>query len=65
MSGVSGTGDYTSAPFTPTAPGTYNWIATYSGDASNNSVGPIGCIDPNEIATVSKAVPTISTSASP
>jgi hypothetical protein len=35
---VTGTGDYTSAPFTPTAAGGYRWTASYSGDASNDPV---------------------------
>jgi hypothetical protein len=31
----SGNGLYPSDPFTPSAPGTYYWRATYSGDPSN------------------------------
>jgi len=30
---VSGNGDYVSASFVPTAPGAYQWVASYSGDA--------------------------------
>ena len=32
---VAGNGVYPSAPFTATTPGTYNWVAAYSGDANN------------------------------
>ena len=39
---VSGNGTYsTSAGFTTAAAGTYHWIATYSGDVSNNGVSSI------------------------
>jgi len=34
---VNGNGSYGSGPFTPVLPGTYFWIASYSGDANNNS----------------------------
>jgi len=33
---VAGNGDYKSADFTPTAPGTYRWIASYSGDSDDH-----------------------------
>jgi uncharacterized repeat protein (TIGR01451 family) len=32
---VSGNGTYNSGGYTPTAPGTYEWIAVYSGDSTN------------------------------
>ena len=32
---MSGNGTYGPASFTPTAPGTYDWIATYTGDPPN------------------------------
>lgn len=32
---VTGTKTYKSGAFTPTAPGTYEWVAAYSGDANN------------------------------
>jgi len=32
---VSGNGSYQSDPFTPVLPGTYRWIANYSGDVNN------------------------------
>jgi hypothetical protein len=35
---VSGNGDYESAAFRPKAPGTYRWVATYSGDGHNEAV---------------------------
>ena len=41
---VSGNGSYTSNGFTPSLAGTYQWIATYSGDANNNAAGTI-CAD--------------------
>ena len=44
---VNGNGDYSSPSFTPTAAGTYRWIASYSGDASN-SAAATGCNDVNE-----------------
>jgi hypothetical protein len=48
---VSGNGDYTSAPFTPTSPGEFFWIASYSGDANNRpSAG--SCRDENEISEI-------------
>src|SRR5206468_3766553 len=60
---VAGAGDYPSAPFTPTSPGTYNWVVTYSGDA-NNAAFTSGCGDAGEVSTVTKAAPTITTTAS-
>src|SRR5439155_1008553 len=54
----------TSAPFTPTAPGTYRWIATYSGDA-NYTAATTACNDANESSVVTQATPTIITSATP
>jgi hypothetical protein len=60
---VSGNGTYTSDPFTPTAVGTYRWIASYSGDAKNLSVSG-ACNDANESSVVNKQQPAISTNAS-
>lgn len=51
---VSGDSDtaYT-ASFSPTAVGTYTWIAEYSGDGPNTlGAGPTGCPDANEAVTV-------------
>ena len=60
---VAGTGTYSSGSFTPTASGTYFWVATYSGDANNAGVaGPCGAV--GETSTVSSATPTIATTAS-
>ncbi len=54
----------TSGNFTPTAPGTYRWIAAYSGDANYASVTSL-CNDPNESSVVNPAVATIATQATP
>ena len=53
-----------SGPFTPTAPGTYRWIAAYSGDANYPAVTS-SCNDANETSVVTQAVATIVTSATP
>ncbi|MEA2842669.1 MAG: hypothetical protein QOJ69_340, partial [Actinomycetota bacterium] len=52
----------TSNPFTPTAVGSYQWMATYSGDAN---YGPVTspCGAPNETSVVSAAVATLTGSA--
>ena len=60
---VTGAGSYDSAPYTPTSPGTYRWVASYSGDGSNTSVGG-ACGDPGESVTVMKAGTQIVTQAS-
>ncbi len=54
---VTGNGSYSSGPYTPTATGTYRWVATYSGDADNaQAMG--ACNDPNEsVAVVPPAPP--------
>jgi hypothetical protein len=46
----------TSDAFTPTAAGTYRWIASYSGDA-NNTAKAGACNDANESTTVTTAAP--------
>ena len=43
---ASGNGDYDSADFTPSQPGTYRWTASYSGDADNDPA-TTSCNDPN------------------
>ncbi|HEU0317484.1 MAG TPA: Ig-like domain-containing protein [Solirubrobacteraceae bacterium] len=53
-----------SAPFTAAKAGSYNWIATYSGDPANAKVAG-KCGDPGETVAVSAAQPTITTVASP
>lgn len=60
---VTANGNYTSAPFTPTAPGTYRWIASYSGDPNNAPVAG-RCNDANENVDVDRARATITTQAS-
>jgi hypothetical protein len=49
----AGTASFSSA-WTPAAAGTYNWKATYAGDA-NNAAFATGCHDPNEQVTVAAA----------
>src|SRR5205807_725368 len=60
---VSGNGDYASASYTANQAGTYRWVASYSGDANNNSA-TTSCNDPNESVVVTKASPAITTTAS-
>jgi streptogramin lyase len=57
---VSGDGVYQSDPFPAVLAGTYNWVASYSGDANNNAVAT-ACNDANETSLVTKASPTITT----
>jgi len=64
---VSGDGNYTASngsgtgSLTPTTPGTYYWIAVYSGDPPN-TLGVSGkCGDANEASIVQQLQPTIST----
>ena len=56
---VAADGTATSASFTPTSGGSYNWIAAYSGDANNSPVAG-ACGDPNETSVVN-AAPTVVT----
>jgi hypothetical protein len=60
---VSGPGDYNSGPFTPTAVGTYYWIASYTGDL-NNAPSATACGDANESSVVNKKQPSITTTLS-
>ncbi len=62
---VNGAGGYQSPSFTPTLPGTYRWIATYSGDGNN--AGAAGhCNDANESVVVTgSALPSPTSSPSP
>src|SRR2546425_1168878 len=53
-----------SASFTPSRVGTYLWIASYSGDASNNAVSTT-CGAASETLAVSKATPAISSTVTP
>ena len=62
---VNGNGIYNSEPFTPTASGTYRWVASFSGDANNLPAGPTGCGDAAEQVRVTiPADPQLTTSAS-
>jgi len=60
---VSGPGDYTSDAYTTTAPGTYRWIASYSGDANNTGISG-ACGDTGESSVVNKAAPSLTTTPS-
>ena len=65
---VSGNGTYTTPtgftlPTTGAVPGTYQWNASYSGDANNSPVSDIGSV--KERVFVSAASPTIATTPSP
>ena len=59
---VTGNGSYTSDSFTPAAPGTYLWTASYSGDG-NNVAATSPCNAAGESSVVSTATTTIATSA--
>jgi len=66
---VAGNGTYTSDPFTipgglGTGPGTYQWIASYGGDANNLRFDSL-CGAMGESVLVTQAVPAIVTVASP
>jgi hypothetical protein len=63
---VSGDGNYTASTgtggvFAPTAPGTYNWIAVYSGDPPNTLGVSGACGDANEGSVVEQAESQIAT----
>src|SRR5207247_3917518 len=62
---VNGNGDYSSGNFTATQAGTYHWRASYSGDPNNNPPVPTACGDPAAAGVVTKASPTVTTSATP
>jgi uncharacterized membrane-anchored protein len=49
-------GSVSSPPFTPTLPGAYRWIATYSGDTNNAPVSG-QCNDANELTRVTTPPP--------
>jgi hypothetical protein len=53
------TATFTTA-WTPPAPGTYRWIASFPGD-TNNNVFTTGCGDANEEVTIAKASSTVAT----
>jgi hypothetical protein len=60
---VNGNGDYNSGNFTPTATGTYFWVANYSGDGTNDP-SATACDDANEQSVVNKAASTLETAQS-
>jgi hypothetical protein len=49
---------------TPTAPGTYRWIASYSGDPPNTTAVSGSCNDAHEASLLIRLTPTISTTQS-
>src|SRR2546430_1406029 len=53
---VNGDGQYGSDPFVPSAPGTYRFVASYSGDANNKSIATV-CNDANESVLVTAPPP--------
>lgn len=54
---VAGNGDYPSGSFAPTAPGTYRWVASYSGDA-DNAAAATTCAAASAAVIVAPATPT-------
>ncbi len=52
---VNGNGGYVSGAFTPTAVGTYRWVASYSGDV-NNTPATSPCNAPNESVVVRRRI---------
>ena len=63
---VSGNGTYGPASFTPTAPGSYHWVAEYSGNLPNtNSTNHnTACTDTNEDVVVNTAPSSMTTAQS-
>src|SRR2546425_1042351 len=61
---VHGDGTYPSSAVPVVLAGTYRWIASYSGDVNNNGF-TTACNAPHEASEVSKASPTVTTSATP
>lgn len=62
---VEGSGKYDSPEFTPAAPGTYHWIASYSGD-SNDEGAAGSCGEEGEsVSVVAAAGPTATTAPPP
>jgi hypothetical protein len=55
---VSGDGAYPSASFTPTAAGTYQWVASYRGDPDNKAVAGV-CGAANQSVVVTSAPVTV------
>ena len=63
LTGPNAQGDYTasSAEYTTTEAGRYQWVASYSGDTNGNQDSTTACNDPNEQSVVSKVDSSIST----
>jgi hypothetical protein len=61
---VNGDGDYNSPGYSPSSLGTYQWIASYSGDTNNGSATG-SCGDPTEQSTVMKNLVRLVTGATP
>jgi len=61
---VDGNGSYVSPAVSESTPGTYQWTASYGGDANNDPVAE-GCNQPAEQTTIPPLITTISTKASP
>jgi hypothetical protein len=60
---VAGNGQYSSGNYTPTAAGTYRWVASYTGDSPNTlSINGV-CNGTNESVVVTPKQPTITTDA--
>jgi PKD domain/Domain of unknown function DUF11 len=59
---VQGNGSFQSTPFTAVVPGTYRWVAEYSGDAENEPAAGT-CGAEGETSVVAKATPTLDTTA--
>jgi len=53
---VTGSGEYPSPAFKPTASGTYRWISTYSGDERNEPAAS-GCGESGSLSTVTDRTP--------
>ena len=58
---VAGNGAYASDWYAPTAPGTYQWVAVYSGD-SNNNPAATSCSDPANTVMVGGSQAAVSAS---
>jgi uncharacterized repeat protein (TIGR01451 family) len=63
---VNGNGPYGSGSFVPSAPGTYRFVASYSGDVNNKATATV-CSDPKESVTITQGTTsmTLTTSKSP
>jgi hypothetical protein len=61
---VNGAGSYDSPLVTPPSAGSYQWVATYSGDTANTAAAT-ACNDPNEQSSIAQVVVKASCVASP